>query len=59
MIRALTVKFIIRLLVVFSVLVLSACSNTWEGIKKDSSEAGKAIGEATEDAGKTIKEAAE
>jgi predicted small secreted protein len=59
MMRALTVKFVTRLLVVLGVVVLSACGNTWEGIKKDSSEAGKAIGEATESAGKTIKEAAE
>jgi predicted small secreted protein len=57
--RALTVKFVIRLLAVFSLVVLSACSNTWEGIKKDSSEAGKAIGEATESTGKAIQEAAE
>ncbi len=47
------------LVVLVSLFVLSACSNTWEGIKKDSSEAGKAIGEVTEEAGKTIKEAAE
>jgi len=59
MMRIVTVKFVIRLLVVSGVLVLSACSNTWEGIKKDSSEAGKVIGEATQDAGKAIKEAAE
>ena len=57
--RALIVKFVIRLLVIFSLLVLSACGSTWEGVKKDSSEAGKAIGEAAESAGKAIKEAAE
>jgi predicted small secreted protein len=56
--RALTVKFVIRLLVVFSLVVLSAC-NTWEGFKQDSSKAGKAIGEAAESAGKSIKEATE
>ena len=57
--RTLIVKFVIRLLVVFSLAVLSACSGTWEGVKKDSSEAGKAIGEAAESAGKAIKEATE
>jgi len=57
--RALTVKFVIRLVAVFSLVVLSACANTWEGIKKDSSEAGKAIGEAAENTGKAIQEAAE
>ena len=51
-------KFVIRLLVVFSLVVLTGC-NTWEGFKKDSSKAGKAIGEAAESAGKSIKEAAE
>ena len=52
-------KFVIRSLTVFALVVLSACGNTWEGVKQDSSEAGKAIGEATESAGKAIKEAAE
>ncbi len=52
-------KSVIRLLVVCSLVVLSACGNTWEGVKEDSSEAGKAIGEAAESAGKAIKEAAE
>jgi len=53
------VKIVIRWVVVFSIFLLSACENTWQGVKKDSSEAGQAIGEATEKVGKTIKEAAE
>ncbi len=53
------VKFVIQIFLVLTVLVLSACGHTWEGIKKDSREAGVAIGEVTEDAGKAIKEAAE
>lgn len=42
-----------------SIMFLFSCSNTWEGIKKDSEEVGHAIGEAAETAGKKIKEATE
>ena len=41
------------------VFILASCSNTWEGIKEDSKDAGQAIGEAAETAGKKIKEATE
>jgi len=52
-------KFVTVFLLVSCIAVLSACGNTWQGIKKDSSEAGKSIGEAAESAGKAIKEATE
>jgi len=43
----------------FLLFTLVACSNTWEGIKKDSKEIGKSIGEATKNAGNAIKGASE
>ncbi len=52
-------KSFIRLSLVCSVLILSACSNTWEGVKQDSREAGAVIGEATKNAGKAIQQAVE
>ncbi len=51
-------NFFIRLVIVFNLLTLGACS-TWEGFKEDSKKAGKAIGEAAENTGKAIKDAAE
>lgn len=47
------------LMLTVSVFFLIACSNTWEGIKKDSKDIGHEIGEAAETAGKNIKEALE
>jgi predicted small secreted protein len=46
-------------ILVTSLMFLLSCSNTWEGIKKDSKDVGEAVGEAAEKAGKSIKEALE
>lgn len=36
---------------------LSACGDTWDGIKEDVGDNAKAVGEAAEDAGDAIKDA--
>lgn len=38
-------------------LGLSACGDTWDGIKKDSKENAEAAGEAIEDAGEKVQDA--
>ena len=37
---------------------LASCGDTWEGVKKDTSDVTKATGEVIEDAGKDVQDAA-
>ena len=38
---------------------LSSCGDTWEGVKKDTSDVTKATGEVIEDAGEKVQDAAQ
>ena len=42
-------------ILVLPLFILVSC-NTWEGVKEDTKQAGRAIGEATESAGGALKE---
>ena len=47
------------ILTFYLLTMLTACSNTWEGVKQDSKSIGQSVGEVMEDVSEKLKEASE